>query len=255
MKIAVCFKIVREESEIVVNADRTLNADKASCVVSPYDCNAIEAAMKVAEAAGDSTVVAVTVGSMVENTKMRKAALSRGPAELYAVKADDLDSADSFVVANTLKSAIEKIGGVDLVICGEGSGDMYRQQTGCVLGALMGLPTVNAVSAITPLDGKLRVERSADDGTEVLEVALPAVLSVTSDIFPTKIPSMRDIMGAGKKPTTCDALADVCADTEAKISSVSVLAPEDTARAQKIVNGDSDEAVREFFEMIQKSMK
>ncbi len=255
MKIVVCFKIVREESEIVVNADRTLNAEKASCVVSPYDCNAIEAAMKLADAAGDSTVVAVTAGSMVENSKMRKAALSRGPAELYAVKADDLDSADSFVVANTLKSAIEKLGGVDLVICGEGSADMYRQQTGCVLGALMGVPTINAVSAITPVDGKLRVERSADDGIEILEVSLPAVLSVTSDICPSKIPSMRDIMGAGKKPTTCDALADVCADADAKLTTVSVLAPEDTARAGRIVNGDSDESVREFFDMIQKSLK
>ena len=255
MKIAVCFKIVREESEISVNVDRTLNAEKASCVVSPYDCNAIEAAMRVAEAAGDSSVVAVTVGSMVENSKMRKAALSRGPAELYAVKADDLDNADSFVIASTLKDAIDKLGGVDLVICGEGSADMYRQQTGCVLGALMGVPTVNAVSGITPLDGKLRVERAADDGTEILEVSLPAVLSVTSDIYPSKIPSMKDILGAGKKPTSCVALADVSSDIEPKLSSLSVLAPEDTARAQRIVSGDSDEAVREFFDMIQKSLK
>ena len=147
MKIVVCFKIVPEESEIQVNADRTLNLDGVPFAVSQYDCNAIEAAMRAAASYENAEVIALTVGGeRVENGKVRKAALSRGPAKFVAVKGEGLDMGDSYAVAETLRSAIDAMGGADLVICGEGSGDMYRQQTGAMLGALLGAANVNAVS-------------------------------------------------------------------------------------------------------------
>ena len=162
MKVLVCFKIVHDENELAVNPDKTIDDSKASYVISPYDCNAVGAAMNVAALREGSVVIAATVGGeRVENGKMKKSILSRGPSELYAVKGDSLDNADSITLASTLKSLIEKIGGVDLVICGEGSADVYSQQTGNMLGILMGLPTVNSVSAICSADDhSICVERS-----------------------------------------------------------------------------------------------
>lgn len=252
MRIVVCFKIVPDESEIQVNADRTLKIDGIPFVVSQYDCNAIEAAMRTAAFYEGTEVIALTVGGeRVDNGKVRKAALSRGPAKFVAVKGEGLDLGDSYAVAETLKGAIDAMGGADLVICGEGSGDMYRQQTGAMLGALMGTCSVNAVSSICAGTGDtVRIERTADDCVEVLDINLPAVLSVTSDIYPSKIPSMKDIMGAGKKPAEITESSDLtCA-----VESLGILAPERADRRREIIKGDSEDDIKAFYELIQKAL-
>ena len=111
MKILVCFKFIRDEEGISVNADRTIN---------------------LAAEAGESTVEVLTVGGeALDNSKMRKAVLSRGPVKMYGVKAGECG--DMYSTAVLLKGAIEKIGDADLVICGEGSGDMYSQAMGSQL--------------------------------------------------------------------------------------------------------------------------
>ena len=238
MKIVVCFKIVPEESEIQVNADRTLNLDGVPFAVSQYDCNAIEAAMRAAASYENAEVIALTVGGeRVENGKVRKAALSRGPAKFVAVKGEGLDMGDSYAVAETLRSAIDAMGGADLVICGEGS--------------LLGAANVNAVSGISAgAEGTVRVERTLEDCAEVLDVRLPAVLSVTSDICPSKIPSMRDIMGAGKKPAEItESAGQPCA-----VESLGILAPEQTDRRQEVIKGDSEDDIKAFYELIQKAL-
>lgn len=253
MKIVVCFKIVHDENELLVNRDRTIDESKASYLISPYDCNAVGAAMNLAAAAEGSSVVALTVGGeRVENGKMRKGILSRGPSEMYAVKDEALDGAESYNVAAALKAAIEKLGGADLVICGEGSGDLYNQQIGNMLGAMMGAPTVNGVSAMSEQSGVLTVERSGDNGVEIIELPLPAVVSVTSDICIPKIPSMKEILAAGKKPCTIYSLADIQTASVAGVETVSVKAPESTARKQIVIKGDGDDQIAEFYNNIRK---
>lgn len=250
MKIVVCFKIIHDENELVVRQDRTVDDSKAGYVISAYDCNAVEAAMRLAAEIENGSVVALTAGGeRVENGKMKKAILSRGPEAMYAVKNESLDGADSFDTAMALKCGLEEIGGADLVICGEGSGDVYNQQVGNMLGALMGVTTVNAVSAIKAEGDKLVVERSADDGVETLEIALPAVLSVTSDICIPKIPSMKDILSAGKKPAT---FLELGRSNSNATETVSVLAPESTERKQIIIKGDGDDQIAEFYNNIRK---
>lgn len=256
MKVLVCFKIVHDENELAVNPDKTIDDSKASYVISPYDCNAVGAAMNVAALREGSVVIAATVGGeRVENGKIKKSILSRGPSELYAVKGDSLDNADSITLASTLKSLIEKIGGVDLVICGEGSADVYSQQTGNMLGILMGLPTVNSVSAICSADDhSICVERSGGEGVEVLSLSLPAVISVNSDICIPKIPSMKDILAAGKTPSTVYAQDALDAAKYDGITAVSVKAPESTERKQIVIKGDGEDQVAEFYANIRKAL-
>ena len=98
----------------------------------------------------------------------------------------------------------------DLVLCGEGSADLYAQQVGVQLGQLLNVPTINSVSKIVSVaDGKVTVERTLEDEVETLEMPLPAVISVTSDINEPRIPSMKQILGAGKKPSTIWTVGDV----------------------------------------------
>lgn len=101
--------------------------------------------------------------------------------------------------ALALASAAEKIG-FDLLLFGEGSGDIYAQQVGLLTGELLKLPVINAVSHIQRDGDKIIVERTLEEDVEIIELTLPAVLCVTSDINVPRIPSMKAILGAGKKP-------------------------------------------------------
>lgn len=252
MKILVCYKYIRDENEISVNSDRTLKTESAAWMISPYDLNAIQAGMKLAAAAGDSVVEVLTIGGeVVENSKMRKAVLARGPAKMYAVRNDECG--DLLSTAALLKQAIDKIGDVDLVICGEGSGDMYSQQTGSMLGAIMGVPVLNAVSALNWSDGAVVAERTVGSRSENFRVSGPAVISVTSDICPTHIPSMKEILGAGKKPVELWSVADFTA-VESVAKTDSILAPERTERMQIVYKASDEGGVDEFAKAIRKYM-
>ena len=254
MKTLVCYKLVPEEEEIEVKRDRTLGLTKAQWKIGQYDLNAVEAGMKVKEeSGGKGDIVVLTVGGeMVDNSKLKKAILSRGPAQMYGIRDEALTTADSYTTASVLKAGIEKIGDVDLVLCGEGSGDIYAQQVGAVLGALLGWPTVNAVSKITPGYGKITVERSLEDGVEVLEVDLPAVACVTTDINIPRIPTMKDILGAGKKPFTIWSLAEVGAEVVSGSETISTLAPDQTARLKIIIEGGSEESIDVLYNHMRK---
>lgn len=251
MKILVCFKIVPDEQDIVVNADHTLSLDRAEKIIGQYDFNAVEAAMQIKESLDGTNVYVLTAGgSYVGDAKMKKTVLSRGPEALYGVMDDSLAEADSHVVTEVLKAAVEKIGGIDLVICGEGSGDYYQQQVGNMLGHKLGWATLNGISKVESQQDKLAVERNTETEVEEYEVSLPAVLSVTSDINLPRIATFKEIMGAGKKPSTLWSLQDLQTEPVQQVHFAEVLAPEQTDRKKIIVEGDTAEAVGEFYEHI-----
>jgi electron transfer flavoprotein beta subunit len=250
MKIIVCYKYVRDDEEISVNEDCTMNLDSAAWVISPYDLNAIQAAMRLAAAEGNSTVEVLTVGGdVLDNSKMRKAVLSRGPAKMNGVKTEDCG--DIYTTAVLLKQAIEKMGDVDLVVCGEGSGDMYSQSVGSMLGALLNVPTLNAVESLTWEDGAVVAGRSNGLHVENIKITGKAVVSVTSDICPTHIPSMRDIMGAGKKPVEVIDAAEL-EGAEAVAETVSILAPQCADRMNIIFRESDEDGLDEFVKAIKK---
>lgn len=248
MKSVVCYKAVPEEQDILVNSDHTLSFERAEYKIGLYDLNAVEAGVQLG-----GNVIGLTVGGeIVDNSKMKKSILSRGVAEMYGVTDSSLADMDSFTIASTLKAAIEKIGDVDLVLCGEGSGDIYSQQVGPTLGQLLGWVNLNAVSKITENADGLIVERSLESEVEVLKVKLPAVLSVTTDINIPRIPGLKDIMGAGKKSATVWKLDELGIAVEKQVETVSVLAPDQAERKKVVIEGDSPDKIVELYEHLRK---
>jgi len=239
MNIVVCYKIVPDEQDAVVQADRTLSFERAALKIGDYDLNAVEA--------GAQLVSLTAGGDPVEDSKLKKAILARGPHENVAVKDASLPEAGSAVTARVLAAAVKQLDDVSLVLCGEGSADRYAQQVGVQLGELLGLPTVNAVSSIELDDGVAHVERTVGAVVERLDVPLPAVLSVVADMNTPRIPSMKDILGAGKKPSRVLSFEDVGFDGfDEAIDVVSTLAPEQRDRACEILEGDDDETIQAF---------
>lgn len=254
MKIVSCYKLTPVSDQISVNKDRTLGFDKAEWEIGSYDLNAVEAAVCLAAQTGGAVTALTVGGEIVTNSKLKKSILSRGPADMYALNCEGYGAADSFATASLLKAAVDDIGGVELVLCGEGSVDQYSQQVGVMLGTLLGWNTVNAVNSLEYRDGKLLAERSLENGTEYLEISLPAVISVTTSINRPRIPSMRDILGAGKKPSIVKSPADIGAALTVGVETLGVLAPEQAERRCEIFEDAGEENLRAFFELISKAV-
>jgi Electron transfer flavoprotein, beta subunit len=255
MDIIACYKIVPEEQDIVVCKDRTLSFAQAEWKIGNYDLNAVEAGMQLVETAG-GRLAALSVGTkQLESSKLKKAILSRGPEELFLVVDEGSDRTDTSQTANALAAAIKKIGKFDIVLCGEGSSDFYAKQVGVQLGEILDVTTINAVRKITVDGDKLIVERSLENEIEVLELSLPAVVSVTTDINLPRIASMKEILAAGKKPVTQWNLADIGLENINRTTSIlSTLAPQNPERKLIITEGDSEEAITQFYENIRKDL-
>lgn len=249
MKIVVCYKNVPDEQNLSSHDDRTLDLSGAAYGIEQYDLNAVQAAMDIA-ACCEAEVVALTVaGDVIDNSKLRKAILSRGPAKMVGVKAAGFERCGSYVTATALAEAIRRMGDVDLVLFGEGSGDMYAQVTGSLTCSLLGWPTLNAVSSISVDGGTAKVSRSLEHEDEHYSVTLPAMFSVTADINRPKIPSMKEILGAGKKPV--EVIEDIAPVADGT-STVSVLAPEKCERKNIIFEALDDNAAETIAAQIKK---
>ena len=244
MNIVAAFKVVPDDQDIQVSADGTLDYSKAKNTVSAYDLNAIEAAAQLAAANEGSNVVAVTVGGAdIDDSKLKKNVLARGVDELYMTADDACKGLDARGTAAALAELVSKVGAFDVILCGDGSADNYAQQVDVQLAAKLGLPVVTAATKISALDGALEVERTLEDVVEVVEVPLPAVVSVAPDIALPRIPGMKDILAAGKKPMN---VAGAEGAYESSIEVVSCLAPKQADRKHEILEASADGAIQQF---------
>jgi len=207
-KVLACYKWVLDEQDIKVNSeDYTLDIGRAKGKISDYDKNAVEEAVQIVEKLGGS-VEALTFGTATVKQSF-KDLLSRGPEKIYFISDALAEKADAFVTANVLAAGIKKLGAYDLIICGEGSADSYNQQIAPRLGALLDIPAVTFVEKLTVEGNKVRAVRKLGDSTEVVTIEGPAVISVLPEINKPRIPSLKQVLAAGKKPSEELKLADL----------------------------------------------
>ncbi|MFM5716511.1 electron transfer flavoprotein FixA [Aeromonas allosaccharophila] len=254
MKIITCYKFVPDEQDITINkADGSLDFSKADGKISQYDLNAIETACQLKQLSGEAQVVAMSVGGKaLTNAKGRKDVLSRGPDELIVVIDDQFEQALPQQTAIALAAAAQK-SGFDLLICGDGSSDLYAQQVSLLVGETLNVPAINGVSKILSLtDSTLTVERELEDEVETLSIPLPAVISVSTDINPPQIPSMKAILGAAKKPVQVWSPADIGLNSMQAYSEQQVAAPKQRERQRVVIEGDGEEQIAVFVENLRK---
>ncbi|WP_139651221.1 putative electron transfer flavoprotein FixA [Raoultibacter phocaeensis] len=255
MNVVTAIKIVPDDQDIQVNADRTLNYSNARPIVSTYDLNAIEGAALAAKEQG-AKLFAVTVGdSSVLDSKVAKNVLARGVDEYVAAADDAFVGLDARATAAALAAAIGKIEAYDLVVCGDGSADIYAQQVDVQLAEALNVPVVTAVSKIGFENGAIVCERTLEAEKEVVEVPLPAVVSVIPDIALPRICGMKDILAAGKKPVTSYAAADLGVDPVHAIEAANVLAPEPTPRKRELFDASDEADVDKFVAAILESIR
>lgn len=240
MKILVAFKIVPDDQDIRVAADGSLDFSKAKPIVSSYDTNAMEEAAQLAKENG-AEVVGITVGpSAIDDSKVKKNALSRGLDRLVMATGGAGDDLDSRATAMALAQIADNEAGWDLILCGDGSADNYAQQVDVQLAAALGVPSVNGVTSLTLLADSVVCERTLESSIETVEVPLPAVVAVAPSIAEPRVPGMKDILAAGKKPVEAIELES---GSPAAIEVISVAAPEQTPRACEVIDAGEGGAI------------
>ncbi len=194
-----CFKWVVDEAYIRRGASGDLDFSSVDYKIGEYDRNAIEEAVRLKETLGWKAVT-VTVG-MPEAAKGVKDALSRGADEAYFIADSSFGNLDSSQTALILAYVIgTRIREYNLIICGEGSSDLYAQQVGPRLAVKLGIPCISFIQKFLIENNQLIAERRVEEGVEVITAPLPALITVLPDINVPRIPGVKDTLMAGKKP-------------------------------------------------------
>ncbi|MCX5917404.1 MAG: electron transfer flavoprotein beta subunit/FixA family protein, partial [Deltaproteobacteria bacterium] len=129
-----------------------------------------------------------------------KEALAMGADEAVLVIAPELDGAESAKAALLLAGAIKRMEEVDLILLGEGSADNYSGQVGPRLAEILDLPQITYAKSLEVDGRKVRAVRSLEDILEEVEVELPVLISVVSEINEPRIPAVTQILRARRKP-------------------------------------------------------
>jgi electron transfer flavoprotein beta subunit len=166
-------------------------------VISPFDEQAVEAALRIKDKHGGKITV-ISLGNNLLRDVVKKP-LSMGADELILLEDPAFDEGDSWSTAYALAMAIKKIGDYDLIFCGRQAADWDAGQVGCGIAEILGIPCVTIAKSVEYLNGKAKVERVIPDGYQVIEVELPAVITVSNELGEARYATLKGIMAAAKK--------------------------------------------------------
>ncbi len=190
-------KVVDVELNIHVK-DGSIIEDGLQYVMNAWDENAVEASAQLKENSGAETTL-LSIGGGEDNTKIIRKAFAMGIENGIQIDDPGVADADSSIFAKILQKVYEKEN-YDLVITGKQAQDTDNGQTGIILAEYLGLPCVSNIIAIEVMDDQhIKVSRLGDTGTEIIELELPAVVTVSDSINEPRLPAMRGIMMAKKK--------------------------------------------------------
>ncbi|MGI8553737.1 MAG: electron transfer flavoprotein subunit beta/FixA family protein [Dehalococcoidia bacterium] len=189
-------------------AKRVLPAQGVAPVISPFDAQAVEAALRIRDAQGGGKITVISAGPDPARDVI-KHSLAMGAAEGVLIDDPALLDADSFVWAHVLAAAIRKIGTFDIIFCGRQAADWDMGVVGAGLSELLNVPAVTITKSAVAVDGHLRVERILLDGFETVEVQTPCVVTVSNELGDPRYPQLRQIMMAARKQVTVWKAADL----------------------------------------------
>lgn len=196
MNIVVCMKQVPGITDVKINPQtNTLVREGIKSIINPFDTYALEEGVRLKERCGGGVKV-ISMGPRQAEGMLREA-ISLGADEAVLLSDAAFAGSDTWATAFTLAAAIRKSGQYDLVICGRQTLDGDTGQVGPELSEMLGIPFVAYVCQIEEIaDGQARMRRMVDEGYEILETPLPAVITVTKEINVPRLPSLRGIARA-----------------------------------------------------------
>jgi electron transfer flavoprotein beta subunit len=247
LNTVVCIKRTPDtETKIRLGDDGvSIDPNGVKFIISPYDEFAIEAALRLKESSGEGEVTLLSLGGDETQETLRQG-LAMGADAAVLLKGDS--GGDGLATAKALAAELGSVN-PSLILFGMKGADMDQQQVGPMTATLMGLPCVTAVSDFQVADGRVTCRRGVEGGTEILEMGLPAVITLTKGEFEPRYASLKGIMAAKRKP-----LEEKEAQVGESRLTVRTLAYPPERPAGRIV-GEGPEAAEELVRLLREEAK
>ena len=211
MNIVVCVKQVPDTwaERKLKPGDATLDRASVDGLINELDEYAIEEALQIAES-HDGEVTVLSMGPEKAAESIRKA-LSMGADKAVHLVDGALAGSDALGTSYALAQVLQSIG-FDLVVVGAESTDARMGAMPAMLAERLGVPQLSLASRVE-IDGTaVTIHRQSEDGYQVVQGSLPAVVGVVEKINEPRYPSFKGIMAAKKKPVTTLGLAEAGID-------------------------------------------
>jgi electron transfer flavoprotein alpha/beta subunit len=253
MRIIVCIKQVPKAQELQVDpVTQTLKRVGVPSEINPPDANALEIALQMKDRHAAEVIVLSMGPTSFDESLERSVAMGADRAVLLTDRI--LGGSDTVPTAYALSETIQKIGGYDVLLCGEETTDASTGHVGPGIAGHLDLPQITYVSEIRIVDGKVRARRTAEDGTEWWETRMPCLCTVNFGCNrprePTLSGKIRVKRGGVLVHWSC---ADVGIDPKkvGLLNSPTIVAKVDTvrlpSRSGQVFSGEAEEAVKKLL--------
>ncbi|MDP3732894.1 MAG: electron transfer flavoprotein subunit beta/FixA family protein [Candidatus Omnitrophota bacterium] len=259
MNIIVCIKQVPETTEVRINPEtNTLIREGVKSIVNPFDAYAIEEGVRLKEKFGGKATV-ITMGPPQAEAVLREA-ISMGIDEGILLSDRAFAGSDTWATSYALSAAIKKIGAFDLIVCGKQASDGDTAQVGPGISAHLDVPQVTYVKKIEEVkDNLARVERMTEEGFEIIEVSLPALITVVKEINTPRLPSLKGMMRAKQAKIIHWKASDIEAESNSvglagsPTQVVKIFTPPPRVGGQ-IFQGETQDIVEKLIEVLRKEI-
>lgn len=255
MNVVVCAKQIPDPANPgQLSPDTHTLVREGKLILDDSDAYGVEVGLQLAEAAGGE----VTLVSMAPHgeTSGLRTALAMGAARAILVSDEALAGSDALSTAKVLAAAVRRAE-PDLVIAATESTDGYTGTLPVQLAELLGLPSLSFAKRLEVAGGVVHADRQTETGYDEVEVAMPALVTVTAGVVEPRYPSFKGIMAAKNKPVEQLTLADLGLDAAtvgaagARQEVVSVVAAEARQAGEIVVDeGDAHERIVAFLEQL-----
>lgn len=212
MNIVVCVKQVPGTTEVKMNKEtNTIIREGVEAIINPFDTYAVEEGLRIKDKQGGKvTVLSMGIPSVAD---MLKETIALGADEAVLLSDRAFAGSDTLATSYTLSMGIKKMGDADLIICGKQATDGDTAQVGPSLAEKLGYPHTTYVRKIEEInDSFIKCQRMTEDGYEVVEMPLPAVITVVKEINEPRLPSIKGMMRAKKAVISVWTADDINAD-------------------------------------------
>ncbi len=253
--------LVKQVPEIaLIKVDESANQvvlPQGPGTVNPFDEYAVEEALRLKEKHGGKVTV-MSVGTERTESALRNC-LALGVDDAYLLTDDAFTGSDPQAIGRILAAGLKKLGAYDLVLAGKQAIDSDSAQVPGAVAASLDLPQAMFVKKVENVDGgKAVVYRTTEDGYDVVELTLPAVVSVVKEINEPRLPSLKGKMAAKKKEIVKWNAGDlgIGADTVGANSgtkTVKVAPPPPRPKGEKIEGETPDEIADKLFNKLREN--
>ena len=253
MNILVCIKQVPGTTKVEVDPiTGVLKRDGVDSKMNPYDLYALETGLKIKENNG-GTITVLTMGPP-QAKEIIKEAYSMG-----VLSDRKFAGADVLATSYTLSQGVNSIEDFNLIICGKQTTDGDTAQVGPEMAEYLNIPHVANVKKIVEVKkDSIEVEMDMPDTVEIVEIKLPALITVEKGIFQPRLPSYKKKVETKDRKIEVRSLNDFKDKNEMNYglngspTQVERIFPPEVNDKREMWHGNSDELILKFEDTLKK---